>query len=38
MQFATADFKLKQHQLDVLFDGRMVGAIAGDEFLDNDSE
>jgi len=35
MQFDTADIELMQHQLDALFDGRMVGAIAGDEFLDH---
>jgi hypothetical protein len=35
MQFDTADIELMQDQLDALFDGRMVGAIAGDEFLDN---
>ena len=38
MQFDTADVKLKQHQLDALFDRRMIGAIAGDEFLDNGPE
>ena len=38
MQFDTADIKLTQHQLDALFDERIVGAIAGDKFLDNGSQ
>jgi hypothetical protein len=35
MQFETTDIELMQHHLDALFDGSLVGAIAGDEFLDN---
>ena len=35
MQFDNADIKLTQQQLDALFDGRIVGAVAGDKFLDN---
>jgi hypothetical protein len=38
MQFDFADVKLKQHQFDALFDRRMVGAIAGDKFLNNGPE
>jgi hypothetical protein len=38
MQFDTAGVKLKQHQLDAPFDGRMVGTIARDEFIDNGPE
>jgi hypothetical protein len=35
MQFDTADIELTQHQLDALFDGRMVSAVSSDKFLDN---
>ena len=35
MQFDIADIKLTQHPLDALFDGRIVGAITRDNFLDN---
>jgi hypothetical protein len=30
--FDTADIELMQHHLDALFDGSLVGAIAGGEF------
>lgn len=35
MQFDTADIELTKHELDALFDGGIVSAIAGDKFLDN---
>ena len=38
MQLDPADIELMQDPLDTLFDRRMVGAIAGDEFFDNSSQ
>ena len=35
MQFDAADIELMQDKFDAQFDGRMVGAVACDEFLDN---
>lgn len=35
MQLDAADVELTQHPPDALFDERIVGAVAGDEFLDN---
>jgi hypothetical protein len=38
MQLDSTSFKLPQHILDSLLDGRIVGAVASDEFLDNGTE
>jgi hypothetical protein len=35
MQLDDANIELAQHQFDAMFDGRMVGAVAGDKFLDH---
>ena len=35
MQLDAADVELTEHQFDAMFDGRMVGAVAGDNFFDH---
>jgi len=35
MQLGAAGLELTEHQLDATFDRRMVGAVAGDKFLDD---
>jgi hypothetical protein len=35
MQFNTADIELMQHPFDALFDARVIGAVTGNEFLDD---
>ena len=38
MQLDVADVELTQHQFDAMFDGRMVGTVAGDKFLDHGTQ
>ena len=38
MQLDSSSLKLPQHTLDALLDGRMIGAVARDEFVNNGSQ
>ena len=38
MDFDAADVQLTKHPFDALLNGRMVGAVAGDEFLDDGAQ
>jgi hypothetical protein len=35
MQLNATNIELRKHYFDPLFDGRVVGAVAGDELFDN---